>query len=43
MVVYEKYVLKHAEMTNRFDKKIILHNYMLYLGELSYVGIFKVD
>ena len=30
MVVYEKYILKHTQMTNTFDTKIILHKYILY-------------
>ena len=27
-----KYVLKHKQMTNTFDTKIIFHNYILYWG-----------
>ena len=27
-----KYILKHTEMTNTFDTKIILHNYISYLS-----------
>ena len=29
--------------TNIFDTKIILHNYILYYGELSSIGNFTVD
>ena len=25
-----KYILKHTQMTNTFDTKMILHNYILY-------------
>ena len=28
-----KYILKHTQMINTLDTKIILHNYILYLGE----------
>ena len=30
-------------MINTFDTKILLHNYILYSGDASYVGIFPVD
>ena len=30
-------------MTNTFDIKIILHSYVSYYGQPSYVGIFPVD
>ena len=29
-------------MTNTIYSKIILHNYILYQGELSYIGMFPV-
>ena len=29
-------------MTNTFNTKIIVHNYILYYGQLSYIGIFPV-
>ena len=35
--------IKRKQMTNTFDTKIISHNYILYWGELSYIGIFPVD
>ena len=38
-----KYILKHTQKTNTFDTKIILHNYILYKGQPSYIGIFPVD
>ena len=38
-----KYILKHTQMINTLDTKIILHNYILYSGELNYVGTFPVD
>ena len=38
-----KNILKHTEMTNTFDTKIILHSYILHLGEPSYNGIFPAD
>ena len=38
-----KYILKHSQMINTFDTKIILHNYILYKGEPSYIGTFPVD
>ena len=37
-----KIILKDTQMTNTFDTKIILHNYTLYKGESSYIGIFPV-
>ena len=35
-----KYILKHTQMTNTFDTKIILYNYILYERKPSYVVIF---
>ena len=37
-----KYILKHTQMTNRFHSKIILHNYILYQGQPSYIEMFPV-
>ena len=42
VVVYEN-ILKHTQMTNTFDTKIILDNHILYQGVPRYVGIFPVD
>ena len=41
MVVCE--IIYFDAYTNIFDTKIILHNYILYYGELSYIGLFTVD
>ena len=38
-----KYILKHTQMTNTFETKIILHNYASHQGQLSYIEIFPVD
>ena len=35
-------MLKRTKMTNTFDTKIILHNYILYKGQPSYIIIFQV-
>ena len=37
-----KYALKYTQTTYKFDTKAILHNCILYYGQLSYVGIFPV-
>ena len=42
MVVYEKIYFEVYTMANTFDTKIILHNYILYKGPLSYIRIFPV-
>ena len=39
MVVYRKIFFKHKEIINTIDSKI-LDSYILYKGELSYIGIF---
>ena len=44
MVVYEKiYFEAYTNDEYIFYIKMILHNHILYKGELSYIGIFPVD
>ena len=35
-------ILQHTQMTNTFDTKIILHNYISYKRQPSYIGNFPV-
>ena len=38
-----EYSLKHTQMTNTLDTKIISYNYISYYGELNFIGNFTVD
>ena len=38
-----KQISKHAKIKKTFVPKIILHNYILYKGDPTYVAIFPVD
>ena len=38
-----KQILKHKKMKKTYIPKIILHNYILYKGDPTYVGTFPVD
>ena len=36
-----EYILNHKEISNTIDSKIILHNYILYYRDTSYIAIFQ--
>ena len=38
-----KQILKHKNMNKTFFPKMILHDYIFYKGDPTYVGIFPVD
>ena len=38
-----KQILKHTKIKKTFVPNIILHNYILYQGDQTYVAIFPVD
>ena len=39
----EKQILKHKKMKKTYIPKTILHNYILYKGDLTYIGTFPVN
>ena len=42
MVVNEKYIWEHKQITNKSDPEIILHTYSLHQADLNYIGIVPV-